>query len=466
MNKVNPNIFRSYDIRGIYPDDFQGDVAYNFGLAYANLFPDLKKIVVARDMRKSGLDLKKSLIKGLIDGGKEVFEIEEIVTTPIMCFGICHYNMDGGVMITASHNTNEWNGLKFKVKNAYPVLPDGLKKLQDLIEENKLKKSDKPGERKTLKPVDDYINFVSSKIRLKKPLKIIIDSGNGSCGYVPEKIFKRIGCDVQTLFGEPDDSFPHHMADPYEEKNLQDLKKKVMEDKADIGFAYDGDGDRIGIIDNLGNIISGDEYLLILAREVLEKKVGPVVCETRTSQAFLDEVHRLGAETYFTVGYHTAILDKIVEKNGVFGGETTGHVFFPLDYYLYDDAIFTSLKVAEIAAKIENFGKYIRSLPRYFITKEIFIDYPDETKKQALNRFIQLIKTRGYKFIDVDGARIIFERGWGVVRISNTSPMIKTKFEGRTKEDLIKIEKEVIGLMKEVDINLSAKNYEELERNY
>ena len=463
--KFNPTIFRTYDVRGVYPGDFDREFVYNLGLAYASLFPEVKKVVVARDVRGSGEELKKHLIDGLLDGGIDVFEIEEIVPVPILYFSICHYRLDGGIMITASHSPKEWNGFKLHLADAYPVFRENLDKISQLIENNQLKKAEQPGKIEKLAPIDDYINHLVSKIKIKKPLKIIIDSGNGSCNYLPEKIFQKLGCEVKTLFGEYDDNFPHHLPDPYLKENLEDLKKEVLNKKADLGFAYDGDGDRIGIIDNQGRIISGDQYLMMLARECLKVKKGPVIFEVRTSQAVLEDVKNNGGWTDFSVCYHTAVLDKIIENKAVFGGENTGHVYFPLDYYLYDDAIFTSLKISQIASQISDFSQYANSLPHYYPSPEVFIDYPDETKKQAVERFINLLREKGYNFIDVDGARIIFDNGWALVRFSNTSPMIKIRFEGKTKEDLIKIEKEVIDLMVEANIKLSEKNLGELGLN-
>lgn len=460
--QFNPTIFRTYDIRGIYPGDFDRKFVYNLGLAYANLFPGAEKVVVARDVRSSGEELKKCLIDGLLNGGMDVLEIGEIVPTPLMSFSICHYQLDGGIMISASHLPQEWNGFKIQLSGALQVVKENLDKIQQWIAENKVKKHQKRGQLQKLNPIDDYINYLISKIKLKRPVKVILDCGNGSCNYLPEKIFKKLGCQVKTLFGEFDDSFPNHIPDPYHEENLEDLKKEVNQEKADIGFGYDGDGDRLGVIDSQGRLVSGDDCLTIFSREALKVKKGPVICEVRTSQAFLEDVKKNGGWTEFSVCYHTAVLEKIVETNAVFGGETTGHFYFPLDYYLYDDGIFASLKAAQIVSEQEDFTAYLDNLSHYYTSPEVFIDYPDELKKQAVKRLANLLKERNYNFIDVDGARINFNNGWALVRFSNTSPMIKIRFEGKTREDLIKIKKEVIGLMEEANIKLSEKNLQEL----
>ncbi len=461
--RFSPSVFRTYDIRGIYPTDLDKEFAYNLGLAYAALFPEAKKIVIAKEVRSGSDDLLDGLANGLLDAGCDVFEIKEIVPVSLMSFSICHYKLDGGIMVTASHNPPEWNGFKLQLKDAYPVISETFEKLRLIFEHGEFEKPGNRGELKEIDPCDDYVNYLAAKFTLKRPLKIVVDCGNGGVGYLAERIFKKMGCEVETLYGDFDNSFPHHLPDPYEDKNLVDLQKRVLEIKADIGFGYDGDGDRLGVIDRLGRIIRGDQYLIIFARQALEVKKGPIVCEVRTSQAFLDDIKAHGAtEYFFTVAYHKAVLDKIIEKNAVFGGENTGHLYFPLDYYLYDDAVFASLKLAQVIVEKDDFSVYVDSLPRYFISPEIFIDYPDETKKQAIEKFISLLKEKKYNLILVDGARIVFENGWALARFSNTSPMIKTRFEGRTQEDLIKIEKEILPIMAEAGINLSEKNYQEL----
>lgn len=461
--QFNPSIFRTYDIRGIYPAEINREFAYNLGLTYASLFPEAKNIVVAKEVREGSDELLRGMTQGLLDAGRNVFMISEIVPVSVMSFAICHYKLDGGIMVTASHNPPEWNGFKLQLKDAYPVISATFEKLKLIFEKGEFKKSKSQGTPKEIDPRNDYVDYLAGKFSLKRPLKVIADCGNGGVGFLADKIFKKIGCEITTLYGEFDNSFPHHLPDPYEDKNMADLQKKVLAENADIGFAYDGDGDRLGAIDQKGRIIKGDKYLIIFAREALKIKKGPIVCEVRTSQAFLDDIKANGAtEYFFTVAYHKAVLDKIIEKEAVFGGENTGHLYFPLDYYLYDDAIFASLKMAEVVAQKDDFSAYVDSLPKYPISPEVFIDYLDETKKQAIEKFISLVRQKGYNLIDVDGARIVFERGWALARFSNTSPMIKIRFEGQTQEDLVKIEKEIIPLMAEAGIKLSEKNYQEL----
>ncbi len=461
--KIDETIFRRYDIRGIYPKEFGQKDAYKIGLAFANLYPDLKKILVGGDTRKATPELKEAVKRGLIDGGKKVIDAG-ITITPVLFFAVCHYNFDGGIVVTASHLGGEYNGIKIVFKNAHPTEPDDYEKIKEAIVNDQLIKAPILGkEEKSIDAENDYINYLLRKIKLKKSLKIIIDSGNGAARYLPEKIFKKLGCEAETIYGEADDSYPNHTADPYHEENMQDLKRKVIERKADLGIAYDGDGDRMGIIDNKGNIIDGNDQLMMFSKDALSVKKGPIVVDARASLALIEEVQKAGQQIYLTVGYHSAVLEKIIEKGGVFGGETTSHFYFPLDYYLIDDGVFASLKATKIASETEDFSGYIKSLPRYFASKEIFISFPDEKKYIAVDDFVKLVKKKKLDVNDVDGARINFENGWGIIRPSNTSPFIKIKFEGKTKKDLVEVTKKSVSLMSEAGIELSKENKKDLK---
>lgn len=469
MTKINPSIFRTYDIRGIYPEELNEDVAFSLTAAFVDLYPFPKKIVVAWDTRKSSPILADSIIKALFKAGKEVINLG-IAPDPLFYFSIFHYKFDGGIMISGSHNPKEYNGLTFHIRKpgkemSEDVIGKELEKLKTIAMENiGLKKEfiRSGGELANFNPTEDYINYIIKKISLKRPLKIIIDSANGACGYLPERVFKRLGCGVETLYGEFDGNFPHHLPDPYEEENLKDLKNKVIEEKADIGFAYDTDGDRVALIDNQGRVVSGDNCLLILAKNALKKKKGPIVHDMRVSKSFLDGMEKQGVKTYFCTSHHNAIIDKIVKTGAVFGGEITLHFLFPLDYYLCDEAIFASLKLAEIVSMHKDFAKYIDSLPHYFTSPEIFIESSDEEKFKIIDNLKKELKKNNYDFIDIDGARINFKHGWALARAANTTPIIKCRFEGETKGHLIEIEKEALRIFKKVGIPITKKVYLEL----
>ncbi len=454
---INKNIFRTYDIRGKYPEELNSEVVFNIAFSYAKLFKDLKKIVVQSDIVPHNLELKKSFISGLARGGKEVADIGRGPVS-LMYFSVCHFNYDGGVSLTASHLPPPWSGLKMQTKNAYPVITEELDKIREIAERDfqKLNENETvPKKISFLNPEKDYINYAVEKIKIKRPLKIIIDSGNGSCGFLPEKIFKKLGCEAITIFGDYDFNFPNHMPDPYEEKNLKFLQNAVIREKADLGVAFDNDGDRVGIVDNAGEIVRGDEYLLMFALDALAREKGPVVTEVRTSMAFIEKMRELGAKHYFSVSHHKAVLDKIKEVHAVFGGETTGHIYFPLQYYLFDDGIFSALKMAEIASNIPNLHLYKKSLPHYEASPEIFIPTPDEIKFDIIKQLQNYLRENNYDFIDIDGARINFENGWALARAANTSPYIKMRFEGRTAGDLAEIKEKTKEIFRKSKININ-----------
>lgn len=464
--KINPYIFRAYDIRGIYPTELNEEAVHLITLSYINLYPRAQKIVVARDPRTSSPPLTKEIIDTLVRSGKEVIDIG-IAPDPLFYFSIFHYRFDGGIVISGSHNPKEYNGLTLNVRKpgkniAEEIIGKDLEKIKKLALGEKMREINKQGKVRLFSPAKDYTNYVTAKINLKKPLKIVIDSGNGACGYLPEKVFKKLGCQVKTFYGEFDGEFPHHLPNPYQEENLKDVKRAVAEEKSDLGFAYDSDGDRVAIIDNRGEAIPGDACLSMLARQALEKKKGPVVHDMRVSKAFLDEMEKEGIKTYFAVSHHSAVINKIIETNAVFGGEITLHFFFPLDYYLYDDAIFASLKLAEIASEKDNFVNYIDGLPRYYASPEIFIDSADEEKFKIIRDLQNYLRENNYDFIDIDGARINFRNGWALARAANTTPFIKCRFEGDTKEHLVEIEEKALDIFKKAGIPITKKTYQEL----
>jgi len=465
--KINPSIFRTYDIRGVYPDDLNEEAARLICQAFISRYPKAIKIVVARDTRKSSPALAGAIIKELANLGREVIDIG-IAPDPLFYFSIFHYRFDGGIAVEGSHNPKEYNGIILHVRKpgwrlSKDVIEDELEKLKEMvIKKRNLAKSQGGGKITSFNPGNDYLKYVTARINLKRPLKIIFDTGNGAMGFLPERVFNKLGCRTKTLYGKFDGDFPRHLPDPYKEENIRDLQKAVVKERADLGFAYDGDGDRVVPIDNKGRAISGDYCLLLLAKQALQKKKGPVVHDMRVPKFFLDEMKKEKVKTYFSVSHHNAVIDKIIKTKAVFGGEITLHFLFPLDYYLCDDALFASLKLAEILSQYDDPASYVDSLPRAFTSPEIFIDTPDEEKFQIIKNLQHYLRKNKYDFIDVDGARINFPRGWALARAANTTPIIKCRFEGQTKEDLIAIEKESLGIFKKVGVPVTKKIYQEL----
>ena len=461
MAKINQNIFRAYDIRGIYPRDLNGKVASKIALALIDLYPNIQKVVLAHDTRKSSLPLSQAISNALVKEGKEVIFLGT-APDPLFYFSIFHYGFDAGIMISGSHNPKQYNGITLHVKKKGDIVEKNLEAIKNLVLKERKAKIKKQGRVVIFNPEKDYLNYVAEKINLKKPLKVLIDSGNGAMGYLPEKVFKRLGCRVKTIYGEFDGSFPHHLPDPYEEKNRIDAEKAVLKGKFDIGFVYDGDGDRVIAIDNLGRPVTGDFCFFMLARQALEKWQGPVVHDVRISKAFLDEMKKMGIKTYFSISHHTAVIKKIIKTKAVFGGEVTLHFLFPKDYYLCDEALFASLKIAEIASAKENFASYIDTLPRYEVSPEVFIPCSDDRKFKIISRLQKFLRSKKYDFVDIDGARINFPHGWALCRAANTSPFIKCRFEGDNQKHLLEIEKKSLEIFKGVGVPVTKKTYSEL----
>jgi len=465
--QINPTIFRAYDIRGVYPQDLNEEVAYRLARSYAEFYPQAKTIVVAQDTRISSPALAKAVMQALVDGGKQVIDIG-IGPDPLFCFAIFNKKFDGGIMISGSHNTKEYNGLMMSIRKpgsdmVEEIINEELEEIKNLaISEREFLTQKQVSVIEKLDITKEYEDYVAKIISLDRPLKIIIDSSNGACGFLPESIFKKLGCDVKTIYGEFDGSFPHHFPDPYKEENLKDIKEAVVKEGADVGFCFDTDGDRVAIIDNKGRVVNGDFCMFMLAMHALKKKKGPIIHDMRISKAFLDEMAKQGVQTHFSICHHKAVVDNIIKYNAVFGGEITLHFFFPLDYYLCDDAVFAALKLAEAASEYPNIADFVDTLPKYYASLEIFIDAPDELKFGMVNNLVEYLRENNYNFVDVDGARINLAHGWALMRGSNTSPMLKCRFEGDTPEDLIAIEKEMLEIFKKVGMPITKKIYQEL----
>lgn len=457
MTEINPNIFRAYDIRGVYPRDLNAEVASRIASAFARLYPWAKTFVIAHDTRESSPILAEAINSVLVAAGKTVIFLG-IAPDPLFYFSVFNYDFDAGMVISGSHNPKEYNGLtSLFVKGKGDLVLKDLEAIKKHALKGRGSEASKRGKIIKFNPENDYLNYVASKIVLKRSLKVLIDSGNGAMGYLPEKVFKKLGCEVKTIFGDFDGSFPNHLPDPYERKNRLAAKKAVLAGRFDIGFVYDGDGDRVAAIDNLGRSVNGDFCFLILARQALEKYKGPIVHDMRISKAFLDEMKERKIKTYFSVSHHDAVIKKIIQTGAIFGGEVTLHFLFPKDYYLCDEGLFASLKLAEIASARKDFASYVDSLPRYPISPEIFIPCADDKKFQIIKKLQQYLRKNRYDFIGTDGARINFPHGWALCRAANSTPIIKIKFEADTKEHLIEIEKRALAIFKKIGIPI-AKN--------
>lgn len=465
--KVNPSIFRTYDVRGRYPEELNEEVASSIAASFVKLYPHMKTLVVAHDTRPSSPSLAKAIREAFEASGRSVTDLG-LAPDPLFYYALFSHSLDGGIMVSGSHNTGSFNGLSMSVKRqgeeyASDVIGEELSRVKELVERSgEVQKAAVRGTTERKDVADEYVRYVTKRIGLQRPLSVIIDSGNGAMGYLPERVFSRLSCKAKTLYGEYDGNFPNHMPDPYQEENLKDLKEAVVREKADVGFAYDADGDRVAIVDGKGRVVSGDFAMLMLAKQALAKKKGPVVHDVRVSKAFLDEMAKLGVPTHFSVSHHNAVIRKIQETQAVFGGEITLHFIFPLDYFPVDDALFASLKLAEIASAKEDFAAFVDSLPRYEASPELFIDVADEEKAALASKIVSHLKKQGYSLVDVDGARVQLDRGWALIRAANTSPHVKCRFEGETKKDLEEIERTFLETFKRLGVPVTKEHEREL----
>ncbi|MDI6840388.1 MAG: phosphomannomutase/phosphoglucomutase [bacterium] len=454
---LNPNIFRAYDIRGVADVDLTDDVVYRLGQAYgtyinSNLKSQISnlKVGVGQDVRISSPRIAKSLIRGILDTGVDVVDLG-VIPTPILYFSTFYYNYAGGIMVTGSHNPKEYNGFKI-LKGKETIYGNEIQKLKTVMEEGNFIK----GKGKLIKhnPVLDYINLVKSKVKIKHTKKLVIDPGNGTCGPVAYRIFRELACDIECIYCEPDGNFPAHLPDPTIPEYMEDLIKRVRTTQSDFGIGYDGDGDRIGVVDELGNIIWGDKLLALFAKDVLKEHHGaPIIFEVKCSDGLVEYIKSMGGLPIMWKTGHSFIKAKMKVEKSPLAGEMSGHMFFADNYYGYDDAIFASMRLLEILSNEKRtLSDLITEIPYYYSTPEIRVDSKDELKFKLVNLLKDHFKSH-YPVIDIDGVRIKFTDGWALVRASNTQPVLVMRFEAKTKERLAQIKKEVIDKLSEIQPN-------------
>jgi phosphomannomutase/phosphoglucomutase len=433
--EISDNVFRAYDIRGIYPKEINEEFALKIGKAFGTFNPG--KIVVGRDCRLSSPSLKEKVIEGLISTGCEVIDIG-VVHTPLVIFSVAYYNFDGGIQITASHNPKEWNGFLFYGKNGVPISYEkGINKIKDLFFSENFKIG--KGRVVTKDVIDDYKRFIFERIKLKTPLrlKVVIDAGNGVVGPIILPIFKTLGINVVELFCEPDGNFPNREPEPTKE-NLGELVRKVKEVEADLGLAFDGDGDRLVAVDEKGNILTPAQLFGILIKAYLKGKGEKVVHDALTSSA-IDELiqHYKGMPVTCRVG-HVYLQEKLLSENAVLGGEVSGHYFFK-EIFGADDAVFASLRLIE---HLINSGKKLSEcyaeVPHYFFDT-VRVKIVEEKKFEFIEKLKEEFKSKGYKIDTLDGVKVILPWGWALFRPSNTEPKIVISYEAKTEENFKKI---------------------------
>lgn len=435
---MNPAIFREYDIRGIVATDLTAEVVEEIGKAYGTFVQrrGAKQVSVGCDVRLSSPDLKKAVIKGITGTGVNVIDIGT-VPTPVLYFSIAHFNTDGGLMVTGSHNPIEYNGLKMNLGMS-SIYGEQIQEMRELLENSDLETGNGSVEKRDVLP--EYRKMLDSKFDFKRKLKIIIDPGNGTAGPFAKSFFTEKGFDVECIFCEPDGSFPNHLPDPTVLKYIQPLREKVVNEGADLGVGYDGDSDRVGIIDNSGRPVFADRLLAIIARDMLSRNPGAkVLFDVKCSQSLPEQIEKYGGVPMMWKTGHALLKAKMREEKAPLAGEMSGHMFFGENYYGFDDAIYASALLLRILSESDKtFAEIVDEIPAFYSTPEIRVTCAEEEKFQIVKELVKYFKSK-YDVIDVDGVRALFGDGWGLVRASNTQPVLVLRFEAKTEDRLKEI---------------------------
>lgn len=434
--KLNPSIFREYDIRGVAGEDFDADFVRMLGCAFGSRIrrkhPDrTPTLSVGRDCRRTSDTYADALIAGILSTGTNVLDIG-MVPTPLLYFSLFELPVDGGVEVTASHNPAEFNGFKL-CDGQESIHGEAIRGLRDEVVAADFSTGTGICERRDV--LAPYLDFYRRDIgKLSRPLKVVVDAGNAAAGPAAREVLHVIGCDVVALHCEPDGRFPNHHPDPTVPENLEDVTEAVESENADIGIAFDGDGDRIGVVAPGGRILWGDELLVIFAREILSRKPGSVIIsEVKCSRRLYDEIERLGGKGIMWKAGHSLIKAKMKETSAAVGGEMSGHMFFADRFFGYDDALYAAARLLEILANSEGgVLDLLSGLPPSFSTPEIRVDCDDESKFEITDRVRDLLAAER-DVNDIDGVRADFGDGWGLVRASNTQPALVLRFEAQTE---------------------------------
>ena len=448
---LKPTIFREYDIRGVAETELLSADIIQLGRALGTLLQRKsgKSINLGRDCRLSSNRLHDALLEGLMASGCDVTDIG-VVPTPLLYFSAVHLKADGAVMITGSHNPAEFNGFK-TVCGPAALHGETIQDVRRLIEARDFESGH--GHVQSLDVIPSYIDEVARQFDLARRIKVVLDAGNGTAGPVVHQLMKRLNVDVTEMFFEMDGRFPNHHPDPTVPANLNQLAAMVKEKKADMGIAFDGDSDRIGAVDENGQVIYGDMLLLICGREILTRKPGATfIGEVKCSQVLYDELKRLGGNPIMYKTGHSLIKAKMKQEHAELAGEMSGHMFFADRYFGYDDAIYAACRLIEIVSRSgKPLSAQLAGLPKMISTPEIRVDCPDEIKFQVVERVAErLRKTR--KTIDVDGVRVVFPDGWGLVRASNTQPVLVMRFEASSQEALDRYRSEMEAVLEEAKV--------------
>lgn len=435
-HSFDDHILRAYDIRGVIGKNLHPDDAYAIGRTFSEKVKEAggKRIVVGYDGRLSSPELEKRLVSGIVDSGLDVLRIG-LGPTPMVYYAAAESDVDASVMITGSHNPGTYNGFKFTLKGK-PFYGPAIKELGEIAKKGLAKQSDSLGKIVTKNVIDDYVRRMAKDYLGKKPLKIIWDSGNSAAGPVLEALTAILPGEHKILFPEVDGHFPNHHPDPTVEKNLSFLKEAVKSENADIGVAFDGDADRVGVVDNLGNVMWGDQILAFLASDILKTSPKAIIIgDVKCSQTTFDAIKAAGGTPLMWKCGHSFIKAKIAEVKALLAGEMSGHLFFADKWYGFDDGIYSAVRIIDVLSRSgSSLSDLRKTTPKTYATPEIRLEIPDARKFSVIKELSSFLTKEGKTFCDIDGIRASFPDGWWLLRCSNTEPAIIARVEATSPE--------------------------------
>lgn len=462
MAQIKPSVFREYDIRGIAGEEFSAEeiakyekwygpfpgitltkeAAQAIGKAYGTIIQRQggKKVVVGYELRPFATELKTSFISGVLSTGCNVVDAG-VTLTPFIYFAVAHFGFDGGVNITGSHNVYFYNGFKMMKKDVWPLFGKEIQEMREMIEKEEWEEAP-AGSQENLNVFEAYQEYLLSHIHLKKKLKVVVDTGNGSAGTFAPDLFRKLGCEVIELYTEPDATFPNHDPDPEAPQNMKDLAEKVRQEKADFGIGLDADGDRAGFVDEQGNFVSADLALLVFAKDALSRHPGKkILFDVKSSQLLQELIPQYGGVPLMHKTGHAPIKETLrKDADIIFGGEVSGHFYFVEDYFKIDDGVFAAAKMLELVSGSQGaFSSLFQEIPSRVRTPELKLACADEKKFEVVEQITKNLKEK-FPAVLIDGIRVqITEKGWGLIRASNTSPYLTVRVEGETEEEVLKI---------------------------
>jgi phosphomannomutase/phosphoglucomutase len=452
---VASEIFRAYDVRGVVGKDLTAREAELVGLALGTMVRRSggQRVLVGRDGRLSGPELSEALIKGIRASGCTAVTAG-MLPTPAFYFGLHHLDVDGGIQVTGSHNPPEYNGFKVCL-GTKTIFGDDIQKLRHMIESDDLEQG--AGGVETTELIEPYMSMIRERVSLARPLRIAVDAGNGVAGPIAPRLYRDLGCEVVELFCDVDGTFPNHHPDPTLEEAVVDLQRVVTEKGLDLGLGFDGDADRVGIIDASGEIVWGDRLTIVLARDLLERQPGAaVICDVKCSQVVMTDIAQRGGRPVMWKTGHSLIKQKMREEDALLAGEMSGHLFFGENFFGHDDAIYAGAKLLEILSRSEgSFADLLADLPPSHTTPEIRRDSTEAAKFEICDRLRDELAAE-LDVLDIDGVRANYEGGWGLARPSNTQPAIVLRFEADSAERLAEIQADLMGRLDRIERELGA----------